>query len=90
MEIFFESCVSPDPQKHLIGEKKKVKGDQLFNGDQYFSPTNNLTQLKLTLIENFYELLFVLNKNQITETLKKLSYLLCRNLVEYRWVGKGS
>ena len=58
---------------YLTGEKKKtVKIDQLFSGDQYFSPTNNFTRLKLTPTENFYQLFFFLNKNQITEILKKM------------------
>ena len=32
------------------GKKKKklVKSDQFFSGEQYFSPTNNFTRIKLT------------------------------------------
>ena len=53
------------------------------SGGQYFSPTNNFTRLKLTPTKNFYQLFFLLNKNQITEILKqKLSDLLFLNLVE--------
>ena len=32
-----------------------------------FSPTNNFTRLKLTPTKNFYQLFFLLNKNQITK-----------------------
>ena len=60
---------------HLIGERETVKSDQLFSGDQYFSPTNNFNRLKLTPTKNFYQLFFLLNKNQITKILKK-NYLL--------------
>ena len=87
---FFHLCVSAVSQKYLIGEKKPVKRDQFFSGDHYLSPTNNFPRLKLTPIKNFYQLTFLLNKNQITETFKKLSYLLYDNLVEWRWVGKSS
>ena len=66
---------------YLIG-KKPVKSDQCFSGDQYFSPTNNFTRLKLTPTKTFYQLLFLLNKNQITEIFKKISDLLYHNLVE--------
>ena len=59
-----------------------MKKDQLFSGDQYFCTTNNYTRLKLTLTKTFYQLFFLLNKNQIMETLKKLSDLLYHNLVE--------
>ena len=48
-----------------------MKSDQFFSGDQYFSPPNNFTRLKLTLTKNIYQLFFLLNKNQITEILKK-------------------
>ena len=47
--------------------KKTVKSDQFFSGDQYFSPANNFTRLKLTPTKNFYQLFFLLNKNQITK-----------------------
>ena len=53
-------------------------------------PTNNFNRLKLAPTTNFYQLFFLLNKNQITEILTKLSGLLYHNLVEWRWVGKGS
>ena len=66
-----------------------VKKDQFFSGDQYFSPTNDFTKLKLTPTKNFYQLLFLLNKNQITKIIKKLSDLLYHNLVERRWVENG-
>ena len=64
-----------------------VKSDQLFRGDQHFSPTNNFTRLKLTPTKKFYQLFFLLNENQIMEILKKLSDLLYHNLVEWRRVG---
>ena len=38
-------------------------------------------------IKNFYQLFFLLNKNQITEILSDLLY---HNLVERRWIEKGS
>ena len=39
----------------LIGENKNpLKTDQFFRGDQYFSPTNNFTRIKLTPTKNFY------------------------------------
>ena len=60
-----------------------------FRGDQYFSPTNNFTRLKLTPTKTFYQLFFLLNKNQITEILKSLLYLLY-HLIEWRWLGKRS
>ena len=47
---------------YLIGEKKTVKIDQFFSDDQYFSPINNFTRLKLTPTKNFYQLFFFLNK----------------------------
>ena len=47
-----------------------VKSDQFFSGYQYISPTSNFTLLKVTLTKNFYQLFFLLNKNQITEILK--------------------
>ena len=56
-------------------KKKLVKSDQFFSGEQYFSPTNNFTRIKLTPAKNFYQIFFLLNKNQITEILKKLSDL---------------
>ena len=71
-------------------KKEPVKSGQFFSGDQYFSPTNNFTRLKLKPIKNFYQLFFLLNKNQITEIFKKVSALLYHNLIEWRWVGKGS
>ena len=71
-------------------KKKKVKSDQFFSGDQYFSPANNFTRLKLSLTKNFYQLFFLLNKNQVIEILKQLSDLLYDNLVEWHWVGNGS
>ena len=59
-----------------IGEKKTEKSEQFFCGDQYISPTNNFTRLKLTPTKSFYQLFFLLNKNhdknQITEILKKI------------------
>ena len=39
-----------------------MKSDRFFSGDQYFSPTNNFTRLKLTLTKNFYQLFSLLNK----------------------------
>ena len=77
--------------QYLIGEKKNpVKSHQFFSGDQYFSPTNNFTRLKLTPTKNFHQLFFLLNKIQITVILKKSSDLLYHNLVVWRWVVKGS
>ena len=57
-------------------KKKTLKNDQFFSCDQYFCPTNNFTRLKLTPTKNFYQLFFLLNKNHITEILKKLSDIL--------------
>ena len=71
-------------------KKKPVKSDQFFSGDQYFSPSYKFTRLQLTSTKNFYQLFFLLNKNQKTEILKKLSDLLYHNLVEWRWEEKGS
>ena len=51
--------------------KKTVKSDQFFSGDQYFSSTSNFTWLNITPTENVYQLFYLLNKNQIMETLKK-------------------
>ena len=57
----------------LIGENKHpLKTDQFFRGDQYFSPTNNFTRIKLTPTKNFYQLFFLLNKSQIMEILKNI------------------
>ena len=39
---------------YLISEKKTVKSDQFFSGDQYFYPTNNFPRLKLTPTKNFF------------------------------------
>ena len=50
-----------------MGKKKPVKSEQFLSGDQYFSSTSSFTRLKLTLANNFYQLYFLLNKNQITE-----------------------
>ena len=74
-------------QKNIPYQLKK-SGEKFFSGGQYFSPTNNFTRLKLISIKNFYQLFFLLNKNEITEILKKLSDLLYHNLIEWRWVGK--
>ena len=41
---------------YLMDEKTTVKRDQFFIGNQYFSPTNNFTRLKLTPTKNFYVL----------------------------------
>ena len=73
-----------------LSVKKTMKSDQFFSGDHYSFPTNNFPRLKLTPTKNFYQLLFLLNKNQITEILNKLSDLLYHNLVKWRWVGKAS
>ena len=61
-----------------------MKSDQFFSGDQNFSPSNNFTRLKLTPTKNFYQPFFLVNRNKITEVLKKLSDLLYHNLVERR------
>ena len=53
-----------------------MKRDQTFIGDQYFPPSNNFTQLKLIPIKNFYQLFFLLNKNQITKIWKKVIQLI--------------
>ena len=71
-------------------EKKMVKSDQFCSGDQYFSLTNNLTQLKLTPTKSFYQLFFLVNKSQITGILRNLSDLLYHDCVEWRWVEKSS
>ena len=42
--------------------KKRWKVANFFSGDQYFSPTNNFTRLKLKPTQNFYQLYFLLNK----------------------------
>ena len=51
--------------------KNTVKSDQFFSGDQYFSSTSNFTWPNITPTENVYQLFYLLNKNQIMETLKK-------------------
>ena len=51
---------------------------------------NIFPQLKLTRTKNFYQLFFLLNKNQITEILKTIIRFIMPNLVERRWLGKGS
>ena len=55
-------------RQYLISEKT-MESDQFFIGEQYFSPTNNF---KLTPTKNFYQLFFLLNKNQIAEIFKKI------------------
>ena len=62
-----------------------MKSDQFFSGDQYFSPTNNFTHLKLTPIKTFYQLFFLLNKNQIMEILKK--YRIYNTIIWFSGVG---
>ena len=39
--------------------------------DQYFFPINKFTRLKLTVTKNLYQLVFRLNKTQITVIIKK-------------------
>ena len=56
----------------LSVEKIPEKSDHFFSGDQYFSPTDNLIRLKLITTINFYQLVFLLNRNKITEHLKKI------------------
>ena len=86
-----QSIFSLNVTEYLIGETKTGEKWPLFNGDQYFLPTNNFTRPKLTATKKFYQLFFLLNKNQITEILKKkLSDLLHDNMIERRWVGKRS
>ena len=71
--------------QYLIGEKKirwKVTN--------FLVVINIFPRLKLTPTKNFRQLFFLLNKIQITEILKELSDLLYHNLVEWRWVVKGS
>ena len=41
------------------------------SGDQYFFPINKFTRLKLTATKNVYQLVFRLNKTQITVIIKK-------------------
>ena len=41
------------------------------SGEKYFSPTINFTRLKLLPTKNFDQLFFLLNKNQVTDILKK-------------------
>ena len=75
-----------------IGKKNPVKSDQFFSCDRYFYPTNNFTLLKLTQTKHFYLLLFLLNKNQIREILKK-NYQIYYWLSEVGWgsvVKKGN
>ena len=72
-------CVTLSVKKK---KKKKVKSYQFFSCDQYFPPTNKFTRLKLTPTINCYHLFFLLNKNNITEILQKLSGYLYHNLVE--------
>ena len=38
--------------------------------------TNNFARLKLTPTKNFYQLFFLLSKNQITETLKNIIFII--------------
>ena len=71
-------------------KKNPVKSDESFSGEKFFSPTNNFTRLKLTQTKNFYQLFILLNKNQITEIIKKPLDLLHHNLAEWQWVGKSS
>ena len=72
----------------LSAKKKPVKSDQLFSGGHCFSTTNYFTRLKLTPTKNFYQLFFLLNKNQTMGILKKLSDLLYHNVAKWRWVGR--
>ena len=65
----------------LSVKKKPVKSDQFFIGDRYFPPTNSFTRLKLTPTKTFYQLFFLLNKNQITEILKKIIRFITVNRV---------
>ena len=57
--------------KYLIGEKQPVKSDQFFGGNQYFSPTNNFTRLKIKFDQKFLSVTFSPEQNQITKMLKK-------------------
>ena len=52
--------------------------------------TNTFTGLKLRPIKNFYPLFFLLNKNKVTEILKKILDLLYHNLVVWHWIGTGN
>ena len=52
-------------------KKNWWKVTNFFSVDQYFSPNNNFIRLKLTPTKNFYQFVFLLNKNQITEIFKK-------------------
>ena len=72
-----------------IGKKNPVKSDQFFSGDRDFYPTNNFTLLKLTQTKHFYLLLFLLNKNQIREILKK-NYQIYYAIIWLSDVGWGS
>ena len=65
-----------------------MKSDQFFSGDQYFPPTNNFTRLKLTPTKNFYQLFFLLNKDQIMEILKK-NYQIYYTIIWLSGVGWG-
>ena len=81
IRILFTHCLFPIYINIPYWWKKEpVKSGQFFSGDQYFSPTNNFTRLKLKPIKSFYQLFFLLNKNQITEIFKKVSALLYHNL----------
>ena len=65
-----------------------MKSNQFYSGDQYFSPTNNFTRLKLTATKNFYRLFFLLNKNHITEIFKK-NYQIYYTIIWLSGVGYG-
>ena len=65
-----------------------MKSDQLFSDDQCISPSQQFCTTEINSDQNFLSVIFLLNKNQITEILKKLPDLLYHNLVEWRWVGR--
>ena len=47
--------------------------------------TNNFARLKLTPTKNFYQLFFILSKNQITETLKNIIFIIPQSV----WAALG-
>ena len=63
-----------------------MKSDHFFNGDQYFSPTNSFTRLKLTPTKKFYQLFFALNNEN--QNLKR-NYQIYYTIIWLSGVGYG-
>ena len=70
--------------------KKPVKSEQLFSGDQYFSPTSNNYLTKINTYQKYLSVTFSSEWKPNNGNLKKQTDLLNHNLFEWRWVGKGS